>query len=290
MSTISIITSPLPDYELIDSGNGFKLERFGPFTLVRPDPQALWKPVLTSSEWLKADGRFDHAESGGSWSLSPRIPAEWTISVGDLSLVVKPSTFKHVGIFPEHISQWTWIREAIRHANRPISVLNLFAYTGGATLSAAKEGASVCHVDSSKVAVNWAKRNAELSGLSDAPIRWIVDDVLTFLKREIKRGVKYDAVIMDPPSFGRGSKGEVWKIEEDCSTLLDLVSKLLSPKPLFVVFNGYASGYSPIAYQQVLSSTFPDATIERGELCISDTQSRILPAGITARAIFVEKS
>ncbi len=181
------------------------------------------------------------------------------------------------------------MREQIREAGRPVSILNLFAYTGGATIACAKEGAEVCHVDGSKSSVTWARKNAEASGLKDAPIRWIVDDVLAFVKREIKRGQRYDGIVMDPPSFGRGAKGEVWKIEENGMELLKLIPELLTEKPLFVIFNGYAAGYSPVGYENALKSVFPKGAIERGELTISDAKGRLLPAGIFARVTKVEK-
>jgi 23S rRNA (cytosine1962-C5)-methyltransferase len=214
------------------------------------------------------------------------VKRNWTIEFGNLNFQIQPSSFKHTGLFPEQLPNWQWMERVIKHANKKPTVLNLFAYTGGATLACAKAGAEVCHVDGSKTAVAWARTNAELSGLTDAPIRWIVDDVLLFLKREIKRGRKYDAIIMDPPSFGHGPKDELWKIEEHFLELMQLCKEILSDEPLFVLINGYTAGYSPIAYQNNLNDMMQghNGTVEIGELVIEQSAgNRLLPCGIFAR-------
>lgn len=276
-----LITETQKDYELIDSGEGEKLERFGSIKVSRPDPQALWQKALSSSEWGKADAIFVN-----SWKTKKNNPSEWKISLGHNKFILKLSKFKHVGVFPEQFQNWNWIAKKISEAKRPISVLNLFGYTGGATLSALSAGAEVCHVDGSKTAVSWAKKNVEISGLSHKSVRWIVDDVRAFVERENKRGRKYDAIIMDPPAFGRGPKGEVWKIEKEINSLLDSCIKVLSNNPIFFIINGYASGYSHIAYKNVLElalKNFP-GEVESGELAIRESsRQRLLPAGIFAR-------
>lgn len=276
------------DYELIDSGEGKKLERYGSYFLVRPDPEALWKRNLSTDIWDKAELKFTRNEMRTKWIIKDGIPKNWNISFGDFVFNIKPTSFKHTGLFPEQLPNWEWMEERIKKAkgDKKISVLNLFAYTGGATLACAKAGAEVCHVDGSKTAVAWARENAELSDLKDAPIRWIVEDVLIFLKREIKRGRKYDAIIMDPPSFGHGPKDELWKIEEHFLELMKLCKEILIDEPLFVVINGYTAGYSAIAYQNNLAEMMNEykGNIEIGELAIQESDSdRLLPCGIFAR-------
>ncbi|MBP6858958.1 MAG: class I SAM-dependent methyltransferase [Candidatus Pacebacteria bacterium] len=303
MKTSSIlITSPSADYELIDSGDGEKLERFGAIKLSRPDPQALWTKRLSADEWKKADGYFTREEKGGAWSLKPSVPAKWNISFTGLKLVVKPTAFKHMGLFPEQSVNWEWMENKIKSQNskvksEDIEVLNLFGYTGGATLACAQAGAKVVHIDSSKAAVAWARENAELSGLADKPIRWIVEDARVFVEREIKRGRKYDAIIMDPPAFGHGPTSELWKIEEHFLGLIEECKQLLKDKPLFFVINGYSAGYSAVAYENNLLDLKAKygGEIEIGELAIEEaasrqstvdsqkTQTRLLPAGIFAR-------
>jgi len=281
-------TTKQKDYELIDSGLGKKLERYGSYLLVRPDPEALWDKKLNDDIWEKAELKFIRNEVKTKWITKDGTPKSWNISFGDLNFSIKPTSFKHTGLFPEQLPNWKWMEDLItkNKKNREISVLNLFAYTGGATLACAKAGADVCHVDGSKTAVAWARENAELSGLKDAPIRWIIEDVLVFLKREIKRGRRYDAIIMDPPSFGHGPKDELWKIEEHFLMLMKLCKEILSDKPLFVVINGYTAGYSPIAYQNNLIEMMKEhkGNIEIGELVIEESDSeRLLPCGIFAR-------
>jgi 23S rRNA (cytosine1962-C5)-methyltransferase len=274
------------EYELVDSGLGQKLEKYGPYTFARPDPEALWNRSLTAKEWDNADLKFIRKGTRTQWIIKEGIPKSWTVEFGGLTFSIKPTSFKHTGLFPEQLLNWQWMEEVIKNENRKVKVLNLFAYTGGASLAAARAGAEVCHVDGSKTAVAWARENAELSGLSEAPIRWIVEDVILFLKREIKRGNKYDAIIMDPPSFGHGPKDELWKIEESFLGLIQLCKEILSDDPLFVLINGYTAGYSPITYQNNLMDMMTEnkGSIEVGELTIKESNTqRLLPCGIFAR-------
>lgn len=294
MNETSLISStePQPDYELIDSGGEEKLERFGAVILARPDPQALWKKAAPAREWSQAHARFAQAGKSAKWvqAAGAQIPDEWSMSLGGFTFLLGLSSFKHTGIFPEHLENWKWIGEAIATAvgaGKTVSVLNLFCYTGGATLAALKAGAEVCHVDGSKVSIARAKENVRLSGLESKPVRFILDDALAFVKREARRGKKYDAIIMDPPAFGRGAKGEVWKIERDLPTLLDACKEILAPEPVFVLLNGYAAGYSPLAYKNNISVLVPEAArgaIQCGELAIRESHAkRLLPAGMFAR-------
>jgi 23S rRNA (cytosine1962-C5)-methyltransferase len=283
-------TKKQKDYELLDSGGGQKLERYGSYVLLRPDPEALWKKTLPATDWKNADLEFVRTGNRTKWITKKDTLRDWNISFGDLTFSIRPTSFKHTGLFPEQLPNWQWMESVIKKNaksyNSPMSVLNLFAYTGGASLACAKAGAEVCHVDGSKTAVAWARENAELSGLKDAPIRWIVDDCLMFLKREIKRGRKYDAIVMDPPSFGHGPKDELWKIEESFLELMDLCKQILSDEPLFILINGYTAGYSPIAYENNLKDIMEgkNGTIEIGELVIKQTSSeKLLPCGIFAR-------
>ena len=232
------------DYSVIDTSSGEKLERWGKYTLVRPDPQVIWNTEKRDPLWKKADASYTRSRSGGgAWSEN-KLPESWTVSYGELCFRIKPMGFKHTGLFPEQAANWDWFSDLIRSADRPIKVLNLFAYTGGATVAAAKAGASVCHVDASKGMVAQAKENARLSGLADAPIRYIVDDCKKFIEREIRRGNKYDGIIMDPPSYGRGPTGEVWKIEENIDEFVGLTAGVLSDDPLFFLLNSYTTGLS----------------------------------------------
>ncbi len=279
------------EYELLDSGEGMKLERFGKYTLSRPDPEALWEKKLGLEIWNDAGAIFERKGASGSWKTKKDFPKNWNVEFGGLTLELRPTSFKHVGLFPEQLSHWTWLSKKLESLKaeklglKP-KVLNLFAYTGGATLSALKAGAEVTHVDSSKVAIEWARKNAELSGLKDAPVRWIEDDVLKFLRREVKRGNTYDAVIMDPPAFGHGSGKTLWKIEKDFYELFTLVEQVLSEKPIALIVNGYTAGYSPITLEnntKRLLEKYGGQT-ECGELAISETDSnRLLPAGVFAR-------
>ncbi len=239
------------DYQIIDTSEGEKLEYWGKYSLIRPDPQVIWRSDKRDPLWERADASYKRSRSGGgAWSEN-RLPESWHISYGDLRFKIKPMGFKHTGLFPEQATNWDWMRELISSAGRPIKVLNLFAYTGGATVACAKAGASVCHVDASKGMVAAAKENAALSGLADAPIRYIVDDCKKFVEREIRRGNKYDGIIMDPPSYGRGPTGEVWKIEDSIDDFVKLVSEVLSDDPLFFLLNSYTTGLSASAMKYV---------------------------------------
>lgn len=286
MERITLTTEAQKDYELIDSGGEEKLERFGDVLLNRPDPQALWNKQLGEAEWAAAQGRYVREGGESTWVGKGSLPKEWTMEFGGLSFVIRPTSFKHTGLFPEQLSNWQWASELIQEAKRPVSVLNLFGYTGGASLAAAKAGASVVHVDASKVAVAWARENAALSGLGEAPIRWLTEDVRVFVERELKRGNKYDLILMDPPAFGHGPSGELWKIEEHLVPLVAACGKLLSDKPLGMLINGYAAGYSPLAFAYNLEPIAKEmeGSIQYGDLTIEERGSgRLLPCGIFAR-------
>ena len=281
------ISDKWKDFELIDCSRGEKLERWGKYYLVRPDPQAIWETPRRDEHWNVRDGRYQRSESGGgSWDKAA-LPESWQIRYGELRFNVRPMNFKHTGIFPEQACNWDWAMEKIRGAGREISVLNLFGYTGAATLACAKAGASVCHVDAAKGMVSWGKENAALSGLSDAPIRWIVDDCAKFVEREIRRGRRYDAIIMDPPSYGRGPGGEVWKLEKDLWGFVSLCAGVLSDEPLFVLINSYTTGLSPSVLSYVTESIFTKKYGGRSdsrELGLPVTASGlILPCGATDR-------
>lgn len=278
-------TKPGADYALLDSGNGEKLERYGKYIVSRPDPQALWPKLLPETEWKKANAFFSQTSTDAAWQTRQELPKRWEIKFDNLKFWIKLSAFKHTGIFPENQPAWTWMREQIVNAKRPIEVLNLFGYTGGATLACAQAGASVCHLDGSKVAVTWARENAEISGLDQKPIRWIIDDARSFVQRELKRGRHYDAILLDPPAFGHGPNRELWRIEDDLLPLLENCKKLLSANPLFFLINGYAAGYSAIAYANNLHHVFgKKGKLEIGELTIAHQKDeRLLPCGIFAR-------
>ncbi len=285
MKSSVLITNESEGYALLQAGDGEKLERFGAYVLHRPDPQALFSPMIPRREW-KADAKFVRDGAKVKWHMKDDLPKSWNIEFGGLTLEIRPTSFKHTGLFPEQESNWNFIREKIKSAGRPVSVINLFAYTGGATLAAAQAGADVTHVDGSKSAIEWARKNQELSGLSEKNIRYILEDVVLFLKREIKRGHRYDGLIMDPPKFGHGGKGEVWKIEESFAELMKLAREVLSDDPLFFIINGYASGYSPLAYRNSLLpiKEVYGGDIETGELALQEKDGeRLLPTGIFAR-------
>ncbi len=296
MEEIKILkTKSSADYELLDSGEEEKLERYGKYILRRPDPQALWNKRLPESEWKKAGGTFFRDELRKGWMKKEGMLNEWQVSFDDLKFNIKPSAFKHTGVFPEQKPNWEWIKEVIlfrkndsidKGVSEPIKVLNLFGYTGGATLAALSVGADVTHVDGSKSTVNWAKENAEASGLANKAVRWITDDARKFVMREIKREGRYDGIIMDPPSFGRGGKGELWKIEDNFLPLIEQCSKILSDNPLFFLINGYAAGYSSQAYLNALKPIMEKfgGKFEIGELTIEEKDSkRLLPCGIFVR-------
>ncbi len=278
-------TKPGKDYELLDSGEGEKLERFGAAVLRRPDPQALWRKTLPTDQWNAADAMFVNSGRSGTWKKKTTLPDSWPLELSGLHFSISLSAFKHTGIFPEQSENWNWIQNVIEKAGRPVTVINLFGYTGGATLAAAKAGANVCHVDGSKVSVNRARENAKISGLDSKPIRWIIDDAMAFVKREARRGNFYDGIIMDPPSYGHGPKKELWKIEEHMLELISECKKILSPKPLFVLLNGYAAGYSAVGYKNIASDLIGEnkGQFEFGELTLESKSGKLLPAGIFAR-------
>lgn len=274
-------------YELIDSGEGRRLERWKNYLLDRPDPQIIWKKTLPASEWDKADAFFKRiSEDKGAWSIKTKIPEKWELEYKGVKFLAKLTPFKHTGVFPEQHSQWDYIYDSINSADRTANVLNLFAYTGIASLFAAKAGAKVTHVDSSKPAITWANENRIINGMVDSPIRWIIDDAIKFTAREIKRGIKYDAIIMDPPAYGHGPTGEVWDFNRDFPKLLTNCRQLLSDTPLFVLANAYAISSSSITLANTLNDYFGNlgGGIENGELTIKETSAgRLLSTGIWAR-------
>ncbi len=275
------------DYQLIDCSDSEKLEKWGNIVLIRPDPQIIWKTGHKTPLWNSAHGHYHRSEKGGGhWDFAKKIPDSWLISYGDLKFNIRPTGFKHTGLFPEQAVNWDYMSELIKNAGRPINVLNLFAYTGGATLACANAGASVCHVDASKGMVQWARDNAASSGLSDKPIRWIVDDCEKFVAREIKRGRKYDAVIMDPPSYGRGPNQEVWKLEDCIYDLVKLCTGVLSDDPLFFLLNSYTTGLSPSVMAYLLGETVAakyGGKVSADEIGLPVKESSFtLPCGSTA--------
>ena len=275
------------DYEVIDTSSGEKLERWGDYLLVRPDPQVIWNTEKKNSGWKKKNGHYHRsAKGGGEWEFF-NLPDEWTIKYRELTFHLKPFSFKHTGLFPEQAVNWDWFSSLIAQTGRPIKVLNLFAYTGGATLAAAKAGAQVTHVDASKGMVNWAKENAAASGLVDSPIRWLVDDCVKFVEREIRRGSTYDAIIMDPPSYGRGPKGEIWKIEESIFPFIELTAKILSKDALFYLVNSYTTGLQPavlsyMIHLAVASKLGGHVSAEEIGLPVADS-GLVLPCGASGR-------
>ena len=275
------------DYEVIDTSAGEKLERWGDYMLVRPDPQVIWKTEKRHFGWKKWNGHYHRSsKGGGEWEFK-NLPEEWTINYKELTFNLKPFSFKHTGLFPEQAANWDWFSSLIKEANREIKVLNLFAYTGGATVSAAKAGAKVTHVDAAKGMVAWAKENAASSGLADAPIRYLVDDCVKFVEREIRRGNKYDGIIMDPPSYGRGPKGEIWKIEDSVFPFIELTSKLLSDNPLFFLINSYTTGLQPAVLSYMLHTVLDPihpGTIEADEIGLPvKSNGLVLPCGASGR-------
>lgn len=292
-----LVTLPWADYELLDSGENMKLERFGNIILARPETQALWKkqhPEL----WKTANATFSFHEKKGSWNIEANVPESWKLSRGPIHFLARLTNFKHTGVFPEQEPNWVWIKDQVKNLGTP-NVLNLFGYTGIATLAAAHpattakggtpgetpRGAFVTHVDASKQSLDWAHENAKLSNIPEDRIRWILDDALAFVKREARRGATYDGIILDPPAFGRGAKGEVWKIEEDFAELLESLKTIFSSKPgSFFLVNGYAAGYAPRSFAQAVESTFGEVNGECGELHIKESSSeRVIPAGIYVR-------
>lgn len=284
------ISNEWKDYECLDAGNGEKLERWGNVVLRRPEPQAMWEK---STDWKDYDAFYHRSNKGGGyWEFNNKLPDFWTVSYKDLTFKVTPTNFKHTGLFPEQAVNWDYMMDKIKNSNREIKVLNLFAYTGGATVACLKAGASVVHVDSSRGMVDWCKENVNASGLGECKVRYLVDDVLKFVQREIRRGNKYDAIIMDPPSYGRGSNGEVWDIEKDLDRLLKLCSELLSDKPLFFIINSYTGGLTKevinnLVKLRILPKYKANVEIEEIGLKIKENDL-VLPCGITGRVEFYE--
>lgn len=281
------IANQWKDYEVIDTSTGEKLERWGDYILVRPDPQVIWNTPKNNAGWRKKNGHYHRSvKGGGEWEFW-NLPEEWSIHYKELTFHLKPFSFKHTGLFPEQAVNWDWFSELIRNAGRPIKVLNLFAYTGGATLSAAKAGANVTHVDASKGMVAWAKENAAASGLKGAPIRWLVDDCVKFVEREIRRGNQYDAIIMDPPSYGRGPKGEIWKIEESIYPFIELTTQILTDKPLFYLVNSYTTGLQPAVLTYMIQTALVPrfgGVVESSEIGLPvSSNGLILPCGASGR-------
>ena len=282
------IASDWKDYEILDMANGEKLERWGNVFLVRPDPQIIWKDKSYPQKWKKVNAKYHRSKTGGgAWEYSRKMPKAWQIKYKNLTFNIKPMGFKHTGLFPEQAVNWDWMIDKIKNEKREIKVLNLFAYTGGATVACLSAGASVCHVDSSKGMVTWAKENVVSSGLEKASVRYIVDDVVKFVNREIRRGHKYDAIIMDPPSYGRGTNGEVWQFENNIYDLVELCTNVLSDNPLFFLINSYTTGISSKVLEDILNLTVAKkykGKLESGEIGIPmENSSLVLPCGIYGR-------
>ena len=276
------------DYEILDMANGEKLERWGNIYLIRPDPQIIWKEKTFPEKWKMANARYNRSNTGGgAWDYKNKLPNSWTVTYKNLTFNIKPMGFKHTGLFPEQAVNWDWMIDKIKNSGRKeVKVLNLFAYTGGATVACLSTGASVCHVDSSKGMTEWAKENAASSGLRDKPVRFIIDDVIKFVQREIRRGNKYDAIIMDPPSYGRGKNGEVWQFESNISDLVELCAEVLVDKPLFFLINSYTTGISSKVLENILYLKIKNKNgkITSGEIGIPMTDSSlVLPCGIYGR-------
>lgn len=275
------------DYQVLDTSGGEKLERWGEYILIRPDPQVIWMTEKGRKDWKKPNAHYYRSSrGGGEWKFFD-LPKEWEIQYGQLRFRLKPFSFKHTGLFPEQAVNWDWFGERIKKAGRPVKILNLFAYTGGATIAAAAAGAEVSHVDASKGMVTWAKENAKASGLSDAPVRWLVDDCIKFVQREIRRGNRYDGIIMDPPSYGRGPKGEIWKIEESVYPFIQLCMELLSKEPLFFLVNSYTTGLQPAVLSYMLGLELKKrfgGQVEADEIGLPVVESGLaLPCGASGR-------
>ena len=281
------IANEWKDYEIIDMASGEKLERWGNIKLIRPDPQIIWKNKSFPSEWKSANARYNRSNTGGgAWEYSKRLPESWQVKYKNLTFNIKPMGFKHTGLFPEQAVNWDWMINKIKQSKRDIKVLNLFAYTGGATVACLSAGASVCHVDSSKGMTTWAKENVENSGLREKPVRFIIDDVVKFVQREIRRGNKYDAIIMDPPSYGRGKNGEVWQFENNIADLVELCTQVLSDDPLFFLINSYTTGISSKVLANLLELNMKryNGKITSGEIGLPMKNSKlVLPCGIYGR-------
>ncbi len=283
-----LISNDWKEYELIDSGDGEKLERWGKYILRRPDPQVIWPLKDQNGLWSKVHAHYHRSQSGGgNWEFKAKLPERWVIKYNELSFYIEPTGFKHTGLFPEQAANWSWIIDKIRSAGRDINILNLFAYTGGATVAAAYAGAEVCHVDAAKGMVAWAKENLNLSGLGDRKVRFITDDVIKFIQREKRRGRKYDGIIMDPPSYGRGPKGEIWKIEDALYGFICDCLDVMSDNPLFMLINSYTTGFSPIILDNIVTLTVKKkygGHVSCGEVGLPITSSGlVLPCGIYGR-------
>ena len=276
------------DYKILDMANGQKLEKWGKIILSRPDPQIVWKDKTNPEEWKKAHAIYSRSKTGGgSWDIKKKLPSSWQIKYKNLTFNIKPMGFKHTGLFPEQAVNWDWMIEKIKKSGREIKVLNLFAYTGGATVACLSAGASVCHVDSSKGMVTWAKENVQASGLADKKVRFLIDDVIKFVNREIRRGNKYDAIIMDPPSYGRGANGEVWQFENNIYDLVKLCMEVLSDNPLFFLINSYTTGISSTVLENILKINMNKkykGKFSSGEIGLPMTDSKlVLPCGIYSK-------
>lgn len=275
------------DYELLDCSDGERLERWGDIILIRPDPQVIWKTKKKHPLWKKANARYSRSNTGGGkWETFTHLPDEWNVNYKDLTFHIKTMGFKHTGLFPEQAVNWDYMTDIIKNAARPVKVLNLFAYTGGATIACLKAGASVTHVDASKGMVQWARENASLSNVSDRPVRWLVDDCIKFVQREIRRGNKYDIIIMDPPSYGRGPGGEIWKLEDEVYNFVSLCSEIVSDDALGMFINSYTTGLAPSVMQYILGSIMVPkfgGSVSSDEIGIPVTSSKmVLPCGATA--------
>jgi len=273
------------DYELLDSGSGMKLERFSTYIVARPDPRAIWKPKKSSQVWNAAHAQFIRStKTEGHWHIKTHPPSPWLIRYRDMTFRLEPTAFKHIGIFPEQAVNWVWLESVI--AKQPLSILNLFAYTGAASIAAVRAGARVTHLDSVKSAITWAHENARLNAVTEDQIRWIEDDAMKFVLREAKRGTSYDGIILDPPRFGRGTKGEVWKLLDDIPRLLEACASILSSKPKFLLVNAYTADISAVALGQLVASVMNDrnGSVSFGELTLKESgTNRLLPSGIFAR-------
>ena len=276
------------DYKILDMADGQKLEKWGDVILSRPDPQIIWKDKSYPEKWKNINATYHRSKTGGgTWKYNKKMPQQWQIKYKDLTFNIKPMGFKHTGLFPEQAVNWDWMMDKIKNSKREIKVLNLFAYTGGATVACASAGASVCHVDSSKGMVTWAKENIASSGLAERPVRYIIDDVVKFVNREIRRGNKYDAIIMDPPSYGRGANGEVWQFENNIYDLVELCTNVLSDNPLFFLINSYTTGISSKVLENILNLTVNkehNGKVSSGEIGLPMENSKlVLPCGIYGR-------
>ncbi|MDD6848794.1 MAG: class I SAM-dependent methyltransferase [Oscillospiraceae bacterium] len=280
------VSNSWKDYELIDCSDGERLERWGDIILIRPDPQIIWSTGKKNPLWRKAHARYHRSnKGGGSWEMYKKVPDSWSINFKNLVFNIKPMGFKHTGVFPEQAVNWEWMQNKIKEENRPLKILNLFGYTGCATLACMDAGASVCHVDASKGMVTWAKENAVTSKLADKPVRWLVDDCVKFVQREIRRGNKYDGIVMDPPSYGRGPNGEVWKIEEKLYSLIELCIQVLTDNPTFFILNSYTTGLSPAVMEYLLNVQLKSkfgGKVSSDEIGLRVTETNLsLPCGST---------